>query len=97
MKKINVMFSAGEGREFVGGCNWLMSDDRKIYAEVELPADATTENTEEDFGYLTMMEAIREKVPAEVLANYEFFYGPDFEFSADASADARVYVEYEED
>lgn len=82
-----ITFMAGEGRHFHGGVNYLISDDRKIYAECQVQ-----EGCSEDYGYLTMKKAIQDKTGGAV--GYTFWYdGQEEHLEADASAECEVYVE----
>ncbi len=88
-----VQFMAGEGRNFQGGVNYLVSDDGRIYAEVKVPEDAS-----DDYGYLTMAYAIQEKADqiGLDLNDYEFWYdGQEDSLEADADAECEVYLEVE--
>lgn len=85
MKRLQ--FEAGTGRHF-DGVNFLQSDG--IYAEVEVPEGAS-----EDYGYITMKQAIQKALPDAELA---FWYdGQEQYLAADASADCEVYLEIEEE
>ena len=88
-----VQFSAGEGRHFNDSVNYLMSTDGSIYAEIQVP-----ENASEDYGYLTMKRAILERIPH---ADIVWFYDAKNEalLESDADVDAEVYldIQVEED
>ena len=90
-EKIMIQFQAGprSGSETE---NYLLSKDRRIYASVLWP-----EGTAEDYGYLTMVKAIKES--GVDLSRYEFFYDGRDEswFSKDASADCEVTLDIDMD
>ncbi len=84
---IDVQFLAGEGRKY-HSVNYLISDDGKLYAEVEVPEGAS-----EDYGYLTMVRALKDKS-----VGYRFWYdGQESCLEDDAAADCEVYVEVDEE
>lgn len=88
-----VQFMAGEGRNFQGGVNYLLSTDGRIYAEVKVPEGAS-----DDYGYLTMVYAVQEKANqiGLDLNDYDFWYADQSDFlEADAEAECEVYLEVE--
>ncbi len=83
---MKITFEAGQGRHFEGGVNYLISEDGSIYAECLVPEGAS-----EDFGYLTMKNAILEQAGADGLT---FWYdGQEHLLEADANAPCDVYTE----
>ena len=83
---MKITFEAGEGRNFHGGVNYMIAEDGSIYAECKVPEGAS-----EDYGYMTMKNAIMKQADAESL---EFWYdGQEDLLEADASADCEVYTE----
>ena len=91
-KMKRIMFEAGTGRHFDGAVNYLISDDRNIYAECAVP-----EGGSDDYGYLTMVKALREKLGSKA-NRYTFWYdGQENLLEADASADCDVYTEIDVD
>ena len=91
MKK-TVSFEAGEGRHFGGAVNFLISEDHAIYAECAVPDGAS-----EDYGYLTMTRALRDRLGSEA-DRYAFWYdGQEDRLEADASADCDVYIDIDID
>ena len=85
-------FLAGDGVYFNGGVNYLVAeDDVRIYAEIPV-----TEGSSEDFGYITMKNAILRSLENMEIEPLEFWYDGQESFLApDASADGKVYVEIE--
>ena len=85
-----MQFFGGEGRVFKGGVNYLISDDKTIYAECAVPEQAT-----DDYGYLTMKKAIIRAMESEGLDadEIEWFYDDDRYLEEDADADCEVYVD----
>lgn len=91
-KMKRIMFEAGTGRHFDGAVNYLISDDRNVYAECAVP-----EGVSDDYGYLTMVKAIREQLGNKA-NRYTFWYdGQENLLEADASADCEVYTEIDVD
>lgn len=87
---MKITFYAGEGRNFQGGVNYMVSEDGRIYAECLVPEGAS-----DDYGYLTMKAAILKQVSGEGL---EFWYdGQEHLLDSDASADCEVYTDIEAD
>ncbi len=83
---IPVHFFAGEGRKYAD-VNYLLSDDGKLYAEVEYPEGAS-----DDYGYLTMVRALKDHS-----FGYSFQYdGQESNLADDAAADCEVYVEVDD-
>ena len=86
---MKITFEAGEGKHVSGGVNFMKSADGRIYAEIAVPDGAS-----DDFGYLTMKNAICEAYRGK--EQLEFWYdGQDGKLAADASAKAGVYVDLE--
>lgn len=83
-------FLGGDGRHFIGGVNYIISDDKTIYSECPVPPGAS-----EEYGYLTMKNAIIREMQARGLsANaLEWFYDDDSKLDPDASADCEVFVD----
>ena len=91
-KMKRIMFEAGTGRHFDGAVNYLISDDRNVYAECAVP-----EGVSDDYGYLTMVKALREQLGSKA-DRYAFWYdGQENLLEADASADCEVYTEIDVD
>lgn len=87
-KSMKMQFEAGEGRHFGGEVNYIFGNG--VYAEIEVPEGAS-----EDYGYLTMKQAIMKRCPD---LNAEWQYDGQEQFLApDAAADADVYVDIEEE
>lgn len=86
---MRMIFEAGSGRHFQGGVNYLISEDRRIYAECAVPDGAS-----EDYGYLTMKQAILAAGVSGLVFPYD---GQESWLDADAAADCEVYTDIEED
>ena len=86
---MKVTFEAGTGLHYEDCVNFMLTADRKVYAEVAVPEDAS-----EDYGYMAMKNAIAEAYAGT--EPLEFWYdGQEDKLSSDASADCEVYVESE--
>lgn len=88
---MRIQFEAGTGNHFTGGVNYLISEDRTLYAECAVPEDAS-----DDYGYLSMKSALVEayKAAGGDPADLEFWYdGQEQYLEPDASADCEVYTE----
>lgn len=86
-------FLAGDGVYFNGGVNYLVAeeDDVRIYAEIPV-----TEGSSEDFGYITMKNAVMHYLGNMGIKPLEFWYdGQEKILAPDARADGKVYVEIE--
>ena len=92
-----IQFESGTGIYFNAGVNYMTgeNDDVSIYAEIAVP-----ENTTEDFGYVTMKNAIitaADKAGIDI-SGFTFWYdGQEQHLAPDASAKASVYVEIDTD
>lgn len=84
---VPVSFEAGEGRHFTGGVNYMRSQDGRIYAEIAVPDGAS-----EDYGYLTMKNAITAAYHDPLIFWYD---GQEENLAADADVKAPVYVDIE--
>lgn len=88
---MKVQFEAGNGTHFTGSVNYLISEDRRLYAECPVPEGAS-----DDYGYLTMKAALIDAVkaaggdPAELVFWYD---GQEQYLAADAAADCEVYAD----
>lgn len=95
---MKMIFEGGEGRYFsYEGVNYLISDDHvdgepSIYAEVFVPDGASDE-----YGYLTMKDAILSKVPAEIAKSLTWFYRDDEDLPEDAHAKCDVFLDIDID
>lgn len=86
---MRMIFEAGSGRHFQGGVNYMISEDRRIYAECAVPDGAC-----EDYGYLTLKRAIL----AAGVTGLVFPYDVQARWlDADAAAECEVYTYIEED
>lgn len=56
---MKIQFEAGTGNHFPGGVNYLISEDRTMYAECAVPEGAS-----DDYGYMTMKAALIEAYKA---------------------------------
>ena len=91
-RKIEVGFQLGDGCEYNGGVNYMLSEDGNLYAEVLLP----DEEVKEDYGYMALKDAIlkiakENGVPTEDLV---FWYDGQEQYLSD---DARLEVEVKSD
>lgn len=91
-RKIEVGFQLGDGCEYNGGVNYMLSEDGNLYAEVLLPG----EEVKEDYGYMALKNAIlklaeENGVPTEDLV---FWYDGQEQYLSD---DARLEVEVKSD
>lgn len=82
--KYAINFFAGEGNHFSGSVNYLRSTDGSIYAEIQVPEEAS-----EDYGYLTMKKAIMNRLPG---ADIEWWYSQASEANLEADADVNAEV-----
>lgn len=91
-----IQFFSGEGRYFTGGVNYLISDDKTIYAECAVPEGAT-----DDYGYLTMKKGIINTLGLRGVGtdDIEWFYDDDRYLEEDADAECEVFldIDIEED
>lgn len=88
-KEMKIQFEAGEGRNFSGAANYLISEDGSIYAECLVPEGAS-----EDYGYLTMKQAILDSYTGR--DSLIFWYdGQEQHLNPDASAKTKVYLDIE--
>lgn len=93
MSKIYMQFEAGTKADGTG-INFLSgeNEDISIYAEIEIPE----EEVSEDYGYLSMKEAILNKVSADIAELLEFQYdGQEAYLNEDAKAEGNISVEVE--
>lgn len=90
VKTMKISFEAGEGRNFSGAVNYMKSQDGTIYAEIAVPEGAS-----EDYGYLTMKQAILDNYTG-TKAPVFWYDGQEQHLEPDASADAKVYLEIED-
>lgn len=89
---MKIKFEAGTGNHFPGSVNFLISEDRSLYAECSVPEGAS-----DDYGYLEMKDALIDAVKAAGgdPDELEFWYdGQEQYLAADAAAICEVYVEY---
>lgn len=85
MNNLKIQFEAGVDGNVLYGEN----DDLRIYACVEVPEGAS-----EDFGYLTMKNAVLAELSEEEAENVSFWYdGFEESLNVDASADAEVELD----
>lgn len=87
-----MQFECGEGQHFYGGVNFItnVNGNCKVYAEVSLP-----DGVSEDYGYLTMKNAILEALKDvgfcdPVVFQYDFC---EQALAMDALADTDVYLD----
>lgn len=86
-KKMMVQFEAGNGVNYLKG----ESKDLSVYAECEVPEDAS-----DDYGYITMRDAILEKLTEDEKKTITFWYdGQEQYLAEDAKADCDVDVDIE--
>ncbi len=85
---MTMIFEAGSGRHFDGGVNYMISEDRRIYAECAVPDGAS-----EDYGYLTMKQAILDAGATGLVFPYD---GQESYLDPDAAAACEVYTDIEE-
>ena len=88
---MKIQFEAGMGNHYEGSVNYLISDDRTLYAECAVPDRAS-----DDYGYMTMKAALIEayKAAGGDPADLEFWYdGQEQYLEADAYVDCEVYTE----
>ena len=86
---MEIMIEAGTGRQFDGEVNYMLTADRKVYAEVEVP-----ENASEDYGYMAMKNAIAEAYTGT--EPLEFWYdGCENRLNPDAYIACGVYLDAE--
>lgn len=88
---MKIQFEAGNGIHFTGSVNCLISEDRSLYAECQVPEGAS-----DDYGYLTLKAALIDAVkaaggdPAELVFWYD---GQEQFLNPDAAAPCEVYTE----
>lgn len=89
---MKIQFEAGEGRHFQGGVNFLISDNHTVYAEMAVPDGAS-----DDYGYLTMKNALLATLPKEVADSIVWWYDEQSErnLAPDASAKGEMYIDLE--
>ena len=88
---MRIQFEAGNGIHFPGSVNYLISDDKSLYAECPVPEGAS-----DDYGYLTMKAALIDAVKAAGgdPDGLEFWYdGQENLLAPDAAADCEVYTD----
>ena len=89
---MKIEFFGGEGRQYAD-VNYLISSDHvdgepSIYAEVSIPYGASDE-----YGYLTMKQAIISKISKETAQSLEWFYDDSEDLPDDADAACDVFVD----
>lgn len=86
-KHLKLQFEAGDGVNYLKGDSKYLS----IYAECKVPADAS-----EDFGYITMKNAVLSMLTEEETEVVSFWYdGQEKNLSEDAKADVEVVARIE--
>lgn len=86
---MKVTFEAGTGLHYEDCVNFMLTADRKVYAEVEVPEGAS-----EDYGYMELKKAITENYTGS--EPLEFWYdGQENQLSADAYVACDVYLDAE--
>lgn len=88
---MRIQFEAGTGNHFTGGVNYLISEDRTLYAECAVPEGAS-----DDYGYLILKAALSEayKAAGGDPADLTFWYdGQEQYLEPDAYANCEVYTE----
>ena len=90
-----MQFEAGYGSHdnAEAGINFMISDDHKIYAEIEVDEGAS-----DDYGYLTLMYAIMHFLTDEEQDRLVWWYPNGAEgLAPDAMAESYVYVRIDRD
>ena len=88
---MRIQFEAGNGIHFRGSVNMLISEDRSLYAECQVPEGAS-----DDYGYITLKNALIDAVKDSGMdpAAIEFWYdGQERFLNSDAAAPCEVYTE----
>lgn len=88
---MKIQFEAGNGIHFSGSVNFLVNEDRSLYAECQVPEGAS-----DDYGYLTLKAALIDavKTAGGDPDGLEFWYdGQEQYLAADAAAACEVYTE----
>ena len=88
---IKINFYGGEGKRFKN-VNYLISEDGRVYAECNIQNNITEEDAE-DYGYLTMKNAIIDELETKGLDVEIEFPCNDELLDENASVDCDVFVE----
>ncbi len=89
---MNLSFQSGEGRHFNGGVNFMIGKDAGVilYAECPVPEGAS-----EDYGYITLKQAIEAKIEGRGLDVRFWYDGQEQYLEPDAHADCETWTDCE--